>query len=138
METELARTQAFFASMKETRDGIVHRLRAAGWSKGDAEAEADEKISEWDRTREEKHQEQRRKEKYTAEFIVNALKKSHFYLQKCVFGEWRLGCGIRSVSSGFEVPTPAAYEASKHPDVIKDEGGGWPFWRARRDDDAPK
>lgn len=138
MSSELERTQTFFTEMAETRKGIVHRLRAAGWSKTDAECEADEKISELDRAREEKYQAQYRKEKYTAEFIVNALKKNHFYLQTCPFGEWRLGCGIRSVSSGFEVPTPAAYEASKHPDVVKDEGGGWPFWRARRDDDAVK
>lgn len=128
--TELDRTKTFFAEMEEVRQGIVHRLRAAGWSKTDAESEADEKLSEWDRERERKFQEKYRQETYTPEYIVEALRHNHFYLHETGF-DWRLGCGIRSATGGIVVPTAAARKATKHPDVVKVDNGYGCYWIAR-------
>ena len=131
------RTQDFLAGMEGWKNDTVIALNNAGWSRQAAIEEVTRMLRAWDSERERIFEKKYREEKYTADYLVHALQNSDFYLNESG-GYWYLGSGVRSSGRGIRVPRMAALAAIKHASIVKEEGGGWPYWRARRDDDAAK
>ena len=58
---------------------------------------------------------------YTAERIAKSLEKC--WLEKDVWGNWRMGMGARGGGGGWRVPNKHAQAAIKRPDVARYDTG---------------